>query len=190
MGRITIFSIEECNFCHCAKAALSTRNIPYTEIDIESHPAKRADMISLTDRVSVPQVFFNGEHVGGSVETLEVLSKWDEEIAKEDCEDETPHDRYVRLIESKPDPTDERLAVPIEPPRGNQEVDFTVPRASEAFQLDKKYTTLDFTKLLVQRMPRESLTYWGCIYFNVFKGSSGVSRSYECLGSVYFDFCI
>ena len=137
-------------------------------------------MISLADRMSVPQVFFNAEHVGGSIETLEVLSKWDEEIAKEDGEDKTPHDRYVRLIESKPDPTDERLAVPTDPLTESKKVDFTISRSSESYQLDdKQYTTLDFTKLLVQKMPRESLTYWGCLYYNVFRGSSGVSREFD-----------
>lgn len=177
MGRITIFSIEECNFCRRTKAALSARNIPYTDINIESYPSKRADMISLTDRLTVPQVFFNNEHIGGAEETLGTLAKWDEDIAKEgdECEDKTPRDRYVRLVESEEDPTDERLSIPTGSPVV-QKIDLTAPRAKCTFDIGgKTYTIFEFTKLLVQRMPRESLTSYGCLYYNVCKGSSGVA---------------
>lgn len=173
MGRITIFSIEDCNFCRHAKSAFSARGIPYTDINIESYPSKRTDMISLTDQTSVPQVFFNDNHVGGSEEALAMLAKWDEEIARqEDCEDKkSPHDHYVKLIESEPDPTDERLATPTGPPAAQANFDFTTPRTKDTFAIDdKKYTTLELTKILVQNIPRESLTYWGCMYYNVFEG--------------------
>jgi len=176
MGRITIFSIEECNFCRRTKAAFSARGIPYTHINIESHPSKRSDMISLTDRFTVPQIFLNMNHVGGSEEALVMLTKWDKDIANDDnnCLDKTPYDRYIRLVESKPDPNDERLAIP-EGEGVIHDMDFNASRTAEIFQMDeKRYTTLEFTKLLVQRMPRDSLTYWGCMYHNVFKGSTGV----------------
>ena len=52
-------------------------------------------------------------------------------------------------------------------------------KTGELFQMDnKQYTSLEFTKLLIQNMPREHLSYWGCMYYNVFKGSSGVR--YHC----------
>ena len=83
MGRITIFTIEDCKFCRRTKAALTSRNIPYTEINIEIYPQKRTDMISLSDRLTVPQVFFNEKHIGGSEETLKLLSEWDDEEGEE-----------------------------------------------------------------------------------------------------------
>ncbi|KAL7552898.1 hypothetical protein ACHAWF_016147 [Thalassiosira exigua] len=176
MGRITIFSIEECAFCRRTKAALSSRSIPYANINIESYPKKRSDMIALTDKTSVPQVFFNDKHVGGSVETFDILSKWDEESGNDaSCEDQTPYDRYIRTIESEPDPTDERLSVPTEPPPTTQKMDFASPRTSETLEVNgKTYTSLELTKLLVQRMPRDSLSYRVTLYYDVFKGSSGV----------------
>lgn len=187
MGRITIFSIEDCNFCRRTKATLSARGIPYTDINIEAYPVKRADMISLTDRTAVPQVFLNDEYVGGSEETLAILTKWDEDIEKDDDDDctrdKTHFDRYFRLIESKSDPTDERLAIPTGPPAAIEKADFSTSRTREIFQInDKQYSTLEFTKLLVRRMPRDSLSYWGCLYYNVFKGSSGVTALQEMLG--------
>jgi len=136
-------------------------------------------MISLTDRLTIPQVFINNEHIGGAEETLATLAKWDEDIANNDneCVDKTPLDRYVRLIESEADPTDERLAIPSGPPTVKK-IDFSAPRAKCTFDIGGKvYTIFEFTKLLVQRMPRESLTSWshGCLYYNVCKGSTGVS---------------
>ena len=173
MGRITLFTIEECKFCRQTKAALSSRGIPYMEINIEVHPEKRSDMISLADRTTVPQVFFNKKHIGGSNETLATLSKWDEEITKDDGMDKTPYDRYVRLIKSQPEPSEQRLSIPDE---AGEEMDFTTSRTGESVQLNKKeYTTLELTKLLIQNIPRDSLTYWGCMYYNCFTGSSGVT---------------
>ena len=113
MGRITIFSITTCPFCARAKAALSKRSIPYCDINIEAHPSRRSDMLSLTDRLTVPQIFLNDEHVGGGDDLLVLLERWDEDIAHGDgSTDGTPYDRYVRLVESGPDPTDARLAIP------------------------------------------------------------------------------
>ncbi|KAL9178240.1 hypothetical protein ACHAXT_001784 [Thalassiosira profunda] len=182
MGRITIFSVENCNYCRRTKAAFAERGIPYADIDIESYPSKRSDMLALTDRMSVPQVFFNDDHIGGSEEALAVLAKWDEEIATGDGADASPRDGYVRLVESRPDPTDERLAIPTGP-SAVKPVDLAASRSRETIQIDEKeYTTLELTKLLVQRMPRDSLSYWGCLYYNVFKGSDGVTALREIFG--------
>ena len=140
-------------------------------------------MISLTERLTVPQVFFNSKHIGGAEEVLAILAKWDEEIASSDplssCGDKTPLERYTRLIKSKPDPADERLAIPTEKPASAatpSKIDFSASRTSEVFKIDgKQYTTLEFTKCLIQRMPRASLSYWGTSFYNVFKGSTGVT---------------
>lgn len=37
----------------------------YSDISIEAYPEKRADMLKIADRLTVPQIFFNDEHVGG-----------------------------------------------------------------------------------------------------------------------------
>jgi len=35
----------------------------FTEINISLYPEKRADMLRVADRLTVPQVFFNDKHV-------------------------------------------------------------------------------------------------------------------------------
>ena len=38
----------------------------YTELDVTSAPALEAEMVTRSKRRSVPQVFIDGHHVGGS----------------------------------------------------------------------------------------------------------------------------
>lgn len=181
MGRITVFSLEDCPHCRRAKGAFSARDIPYVNINIESHPSKRADMISLTDRLTVPQIFLNEDHVGGSEETLAMLTKWDDDIAAEKDHgdgdiDRSPRELYIRLVESKPDPIDERLAIPEGEGLTHRIMDFEASRTKEIFEHDGKcYTTLEITKILIEQMPRNSLTKNGLVYNNAFKGSTAVT---------------
>jgi len=109
MGRITIYSLKECPHCQRCKGALKERNIPYTEINLSAHPAARTNMLQLTDRLSVPQVFFNEQHIGGADETIAVLLEWDKE-------DGGALKKYIAEIKSQPAPSDERLRVPTAPP--------------------------------------------------------------------------
>ena len=74
------------------------------------------DMVSLTDEVTVPQVYFNEEHVGGATELLKVLDGWDEEAKSPE---QAPYQRYLDTIQSKPDPTDPRLDL-VEKPKARE----------------------------------------------------------------------
>lgn len=87
------------------------RSIPFSEISLSTHPEKRTDMLSIADRLTVPQVFFNSKHIGGADETIAELNKWDEEQSFA-----TALDRYKMEIEAQPDPEDSRLAIPTTPP--------------------------------------------------------------------------
>jgi glutaredoxin len=77
MGRITIFSADDCHHCDRLYAVLKAYSLPYTKISITQYPAKRGDMLSLSMRRSTPQVFFNTRHVGGADETIKLLQKWE-----------------------------------------------------------------------------------------------------------------
>jgi glutaredoxin len=114
MGRITIFTINGCPFCIKAKKALQKRSIPYMEINIQTHPDKRNDLLTLSDSLSVPQIFFNELHIGGSEELIALLeTEWDNTSAGDiDADDSNSNhylEKYEREIGSLPDPTDERL---------------------------------------------------------------------------------
>ena len=58
-----------CPYCARARALLKQKGVAFSEIDIEEQPARRDEMIRRAGgRTSVPQIFINGEHIGGSDE--------------------------------------------------------------------------------------------------------------------------
>ena len=66
MGRITIFSLNHCPHCIRVKNLFHTLNWQYYDISLDDYPQKKTDMLKLSDRLTVPQVFFNENHLGGA----------------------------------------------------------------------------------------------------------------------------
>lgn len=77
MAKVTIYSRSWCSFCKQAKSLLESKNIEYTDIDIEEQPEKREEMIELTGRTSVPQVFINDQAIGGCDDLFALHSSGD-----------------------------------------------------------------------------------------------------------------
>jgi glutaredoxin 3 len=66
MQAVTIYSTQVCPYCMRAKALLSAKHVAYTEIMIDTDPAKRSEMEQKSGgRRSVPQIFIGKYHVGG-----------------------------------------------------------------------------------------------------------------------------
>ena len=169
MGRVTVFSLSDCPHCKRTKTALAERGIPYTEISLSTHPDKRNDMLSLADKLTVPQVFFNETYIGGADDTIALFKKWDEENTYSSVEE-----RYKEQVESQPDPTDPRLAVPTTPPviekpapPRDQEKSVRLPNGTMA-------TVLEVTCTLKKILPKEDLRHNLTIYKNAFKGTDAV----------------
>ena len=69
MAKVEMYTTMWCPYCARARALLEKKGVAYTEIDIEEQPARRAEMIRRAGgRTSVPQIFIDGEHIGGSDE--------------------------------------------------------------------------------------------------------------------------
>jgi glutaredoxin 3 len=86
MANITIYTTLLCPYCHRAKALLRKKGASFTEIDVGMDPAKRADMTARANgRHSVPQIFIDGVHVGGSddIHALDAEGKLDPMLAAE-----------------------------------------------------------------------------------------------------------
>ncbi len=67
MKQVEVYSKIYCPYCHRAKALLNSKGVAFTEYDITMGGPKRAEMISRSDgRTTVPQIFIDGQHVGGS----------------------------------------------------------------------------------------------------------------------------
>lgn len=65
MTRVVIYTTRYCPYCTGAKALLRSKNIEFEEIDVTDHPAKRAEMEHLSQRWTVPQIFIDGQPIGG-----------------------------------------------------------------------------------------------------------------------------
>lgn len=67
MARIEIYTKAFCPYCSRAKALLSQKQAKFEEIDITMDQGLRAAMIErASGRTTVPQIFIDGRHVGGS----------------------------------------------------------------------------------------------------------------------------
>ena len=71
MAKVEIYTSFFCGFCYRAKSLLDRKKAEYDEIDIMLHPNRRAEMIErAAGKTSVPQIFIDGAHIGGSEELL------------------------------------------------------------------------------------------------------------------------
>jgi len=67
MPTVEIYTQPWCPYCVRAKALLDRKGVAYTEIDAPYGTAEREDSIRRAGgRTSVPQVFIDGRHIGGS----------------------------------------------------------------------------------------------------------------------------
>ena len=66
MAQVKIYSSDYCPYCQRAKALLRERGVSqWEEVVVDGKPDVRAAMAQLVGRTSVPQIFINGQHVGG-----------------------------------------------------------------------------------------------------------------------------
>lgn len=73
MARIEVYSKFGCPYCSRAKALLRSKGVPFEEIDITLGGPRRAEMIERAGgRTTVPQIFIDGQHVGGSDDLVEL----------------------------------------------------------------------------------------------------------------------
>ncbi|APR54160.1 glutaredoxin 3 [Sphingomonas koreensis] len=67
MAKIEIYTKAFCGYCARAKALLDSKGAVYEEFDLTMGGPKRAEMIQRANgRTTVPQIFIDGAHVGGS----------------------------------------------------------------------------------------------------------------------------
>ena len=66
MAKIEIYTTPWCGYCARAKGLLEKKGAAYDEMDVMEDATKRAEMRARSKRSTVPQIFINGEHIGGS----------------------------------------------------------------------------------------------------------------------------
>jgi glutaredoxin 3 len=73
MPDVTIYTTASCPYCIRAKALLRKKNVSFREIALDDDPEARREMTAQAHgRRTVPQIFFNGVHIGDSDELHEL----------------------------------------------------------------------------------------------------------------------
>ena len=73
MAKVEIYTSPLCGYCHAAKRLLSKKGVEFEETNVITTKGARGEMMDRAGgRTSVPQIFIDGTHVGGSDELHEL----------------------------------------------------------------------------------------------------------------------
>ncbi|HDV5710540.1 TPA: glutaredoxin 3 [Legionella pneumophila] len=65
MNEVILYTTGYCPYCIKAKELLDRKKVIYTEIRVDLRPELREEMIQKSGRRTVPQIFINGQAIGG-----------------------------------------------------------------------------------------------------------------------------
>lgn len=68
-----ILSADWCPYCQKAKILLSKKKIPFVNIDIEKNDIGPKEIQVLTNKMSIPQIYLDGKHIGGYTDLAKKL---------------------------------------------------------------------------------------------------------------------
>ena len=62
---VEIYGSETCGYCTAARMLLKKKGVNYKDILVSTNEGARMEMQQRSGRTSVPQIFINGDAVGG-----------------------------------------------------------------------------------------------------------------------------
>lgn len=65
MKPVRMYSSGYCPYCVMAKRLLSNKGVSFQEILVDQEQGRREEMMRITGRRTVPQIFVGDTHVGG-----------------------------------------------------------------------------------------------------------------------------
>ncbi len=71
MSKITMYTTAICPYCVAAKNLLKARGLSWDEVRVDNDAARREEMVALSGRRSVPQIFLDQQHIGGYEDLVE-----------------------------------------------------------------------------------------------------------------------
>jgi glutaredoxin 3 len=63
--KIVMYSTHVCPYCTMAERLLTKKNVQIDKIYVDDAPDQREEMMRITQRRTVPQIFIGDRHVGG-----------------------------------------------------------------------------------------------------------------------------
>jgi glutaredoxin 3 len=64
-AHVKIYTRKWCGYCSAAERLLKGKGVAFENIDCTNDPAKRAWLVEVTGRSTVPQIFIDGQPIGG-----------------------------------------------------------------------------------------------------------------------------
>jgi glutaredoxin 3 len=68
VAKVLLYGTRICPYCRMAERLLEKKGVQAEKVLVDQNPARREEMIRLTGRTSVPQIFIGTAHVGGYTE--------------------------------------------------------------------------------------------------------------------------
>ncbi|HVC50994.1 MAG TPA: glutaredoxin 3 [Stellaceae bacterium] len=66
MAQVEMYTTMWCPYCARARALFERKGVAFDEIDLDAEPNRRGEMMRrASGRRTVPQIFIDGEHIGG-----------------------------------------------------------------------------------------------------------------------------
>jgi len=63
--KVIMYATGWCPYCRRAESLLRDKGVAFDWIDVEDHPGRREEMMRLSGRRTVPQIWIGEQHVGG-----------------------------------------------------------------------------------------------------------------------------
>ncbi len=82
-AEVKIYTRQWCGYCTAAERLLKNKGVTFENIDCTSDNAKRKWLVEVTGRTTVPQIFIDGQAVGGydDLSALDRTGKLDQLLA-------------------------------------------------------------------------------------------------------------
>jgi len=75
MNKVVMYCTATCQYCHKAEKLLKKKGAEIQKINIEGNKPKIKEMLKRSRRNTVPQIFIDGEHIGGFDELAKLDKK-------------------------------------------------------------------------------------------------------------------
>lgn len=73
MKNIEVYTINNCGYCEAAKSLLKMNDLSFKEFNITNDDKARMELVEKTNHRTMPQIFIDGEFIGGYVELKKFL---------------------------------------------------------------------------------------------------------------------
>jgi glutaredoxin 3 len=71
-AKVLMYASPWCGYCSRARTLLGEKGLAFEEVDVDNVPGAHSEMLARSGRSTVPQIFINDQHIGGSDELHEL----------------------------------------------------------------------------------------------------------------------